>query len=68
MIKIENIIELKNVSYQKPLSKYILKNININIKKGEFIAIMGANGCGKSTLMKMLLKEMIKLFWKRLTK
>ena len=52
MIKIENIIQFKNVSYQKPLSKYILKNINLNIKKGEFISVMGTNGCGKSTLAK----------------
>ena len=52
MIKIENIIEFKNVSYQKPSSKYILKNINLNIKKGEFISIMGTNGSGKSTLAK----------------
>lgn len=58
MIKVENIIKFKNVSYQKPSffgvqkSKYILKNINLNIKKGEFVCVMGANGCGKSTLAK----------------
>ena len=58
MIKIENIIEFKNVSYQKSSfsdkksPKQILKNINLNIKKGEFVAIIGANGCGKSTLAK----------------
>ncbi|MBQ6143005.1 MAG: energy-coupling factor transporter ATPase [Clostridia bacterium] len=58
MIKIENIIKFKNVSYQKPSfsgtkkSKYILKNITLNIKKGEFVSVMGANGCGKSTLAK----------------
>lgn len=32
----------------------ILKNININIKKGEFIAIMGASGSGKSTLLNII--------------
>lgn len=32
----------------------ILKNINIQIKKGEKIGIVGANGCGKSTLIKLL--------------
>lgn len=58
MIKVENIIQFKNVSYQKPSfsdiqkSKYILKNITLNIKKGEFVSVMGANGCGKSTLAK----------------
>ena len=30
----------------------ILKNINLKIKKGEFVALLGHNGCGKSTLAK----------------
>lgn len=30
--------------------KYILKDVSLNVKKGEFIAILGHNGCGKSTL------------------
>ncbi len=33
---------------------HILKNINLEIKKGDFIAIMGASGSGKSTLMNIL--------------
>ncbi|WP_026886098.1 ABC transporter ATP-binding protein [Clostridium beijerinckii] len=32
----------------------ILKNIDINVKKGEFIAIVGASGSGKSTLMNII--------------
>lgn len=32
----------------------ILKNINVNIKKGEFVAIMGASGSGKSTLLNII--------------
>lgn len=37
------------------LSKgWVLKNINLQIKEGEFIAIVGANGSGKSTLLKTL--------------
>lgn len=35
-------------------SNHILKDININIKEGEFIAIMGPSGSGKSTLINIL--------------
>ena len=32
----------------------ILKNIDLEFKKGEFICIVGASGCGKSTLLRMI--------------
>jgi ABC-type nitrate/sulfonate/bicarbonate transport system ATPase subunit len=32
----------------------VLENIDLNIKKGEFIAIVGHSGCGKSTLLKII--------------
>ncbi len=50
-------IHLKDVffAYDKGKeSKDVLKNINIEIKKGEFITIVGPNGSGKSTLAKLL--------------
>jgi len=31
-----------------------LKDININVKKGEFLSIIGASGCGKSTLLRII--------------
>jgi phosphate transport system ATP-binding protein len=45
-----NIIEMKNLSvhYGK---KTILKDINLNFKKGEIVSIIGPSGCGKTTLM-----------------
>ena len=53
-----NIIEMKNITKSffigKPNQLDILKNININIKKGEFISIVGASGSGKSTLMNII--------------
>ena len=32
----------------------VLKNINLNIEKGEFISLLGPSGCGKSTLLKLM--------------
>ena len=51
------VIELKGVSksYGKSSSKVnALRNINIKIKEGEFVAIMGRSGSGKSTMMHIL--------------
>ena len=47
--------KLENVSYQYPLeNRKVLKNINLDIKKGEFWAIIGKNGSGKTTLCSIL--------------
>lgn len=49
-------IELNDVSFKYPNRKdYALKNINLILKKGETIAIVGKNGSGKTTLSKILL-------------
>jgi len=47
--------KIENVNYKYPLeNKQVLKNINIEIKKGEFWAIIGKNGSGKTTFCNML--------------
>lgn len=50
-----NVIELRNVDkiYQQPTTAALLK-INLGIKKGEMVAIMGPSGSGKSTLMNII--------------
>ncbi|MEM2986566.1 MAG: energy-coupling factor transporter ATPase [Nitrososphaerota archaeon] len=48
----EPIIIVKNLYYQYPDGTIALKNINLNIKKGEYLAIVGQNGSGKTTLVK----------------
>jgi energy-coupling factor transport system ATP-binding protein len=50
-----NIITLENVSYSYPNNKRMaLENISMVIKEGEFLAVMGKNGSGKSTFCKLL--------------
>ena len=34
--------------------KYVLENINLKIKTGEFICVLGKSGCGKSTMLNLL--------------
>lgn len=52
----EKVAEIRNLSFRYPTAeKMTLKNINLDIYKGEFFAIVGHNGSGKSTLMKNLL-------------
>ena len=47
--------KIENVNYKYPLEeKQALKNTNIEIKKGEFWAIIGKNGSGKTTFCNML--------------
>lgn len=56
----DSIIEFKNVSFKYPGSEnYALKNINITIRAGEKLCIVGANGSGKSTFVKLLTR----LYW-----
>lgn len=53
-----NIIEIKNLSfaYSTNPQNTLLLNINLSIKKGEKIGIAGASGCGKTTLIRVLLR------------
>lgn len=50
MIHLENI----NKTYQGAQPLHVLKGINLDIKEGEFVSIMGASGSGKSTLLNIL--------------
>lgn len=49
------ILELQNISFAYPNSPPVLEHINLNIEKGEFLGIVGPNGGGKTTLLKLIL-------------
>lgn len=47
-------VVLKNVSKSFPGSGEILNEINLTVKKGEFLVLLGSSGSGKSTLLRMI--------------
>src|ERR1700679_1214040 len=49
-------LELAHVNVARG-DKVVLHDINLSVKAGEHIAILGANGCGKSTLIKTITCE-----------
>jgi len=54
--KITGAIELNNVSFRyTPETPMIIDNLSLKIRAGQYVAIVGKTGCGKSTLMRLLL-------------
>lgn len=54
--KISGAIELNNVSFRyEDDMPMIIDNLSLKIKAGQYVAIVGKTGCGKSTLMKLIL-------------
>jgi len=50
----ETIVNLENVSYRYPREKnWALRDINLSIAEGEFLAVMGEDGAGKTTFCKL---------------
>lgn len=49
-------IEFSNIDFRYGNHELVLKNISLNIEKGQKVAIVGESGCGKTTLVKLLLR------------
>ena len=52
-------IELKNVSTIYDDGLMALRNVNLEVKQGEFISLVGPSGAGKSTILRLLTRELI---------
>ncbi|MBR2986909.1 MAG: ABC transporter ATP-binding protein [Clostridia bacterium] len=53
---IEGTIELKNVAFDYDERNAVLKNVNLTVKPGEMIGIVGKSGVGKSTLINLVMR------------
>ena len=47
------LLEIKNITKSFD-NNTILKNVSLNVKKGEVIVILGPSGCGKTTLLRII--------------
>lgn len=51
-----NVLEARDINkhFHDPVDNHVIRGVNLEIKKGEFVSIMGKSGCGKSTLLYIL--------------
>lgn len=52
------VLQIEGLSYSTPTGRPLQQDLNISVKSGQLLLISGSNGCGKSTFLKLLMREM----------
>lgn len=53
-----SVLKVENLSYSTPTGRPLQNGLNLAVQPGQLLLISGSNGCGKSTFLKLLMKEM----------
>lgn len=48
------LLEMENLSFAYPNAPPVIRNFNLTVQQGERVAILGASGCGKSTILSLI--------------
>ena len=54
----KNVLEIKHLNFRYK-QEIILKDISFSVAPGEFVSVIGPNGCGKTTLIKTILRSIL---------
>ena len=58
----EAVIEFRDVSYRLPSGREVLRNLNLEVHRGEILVLLGRSGSGKTTALK-LVNRLLELLW-----
>ena len=48
-------LEFKNVSFRYDVDEFaMMENLSFSVEDGEFVSVIGASGCGKSTIFRLI--------------
>ncbi len=52
---LDSLLEVRNLTYSYDGEKNALENVSFDVKRGEFVSVLGKNGSGKSTITKLVM-------------